>query len=69
MIPQALGAYSHAGGLQFKPGFRPEDSPCKGAPAIECRTYSWLVSLANGPKKKKMEVLKTKAQEHSRTSY
>jgi len=25
---------------------------CKGALAIECQTYSQLVSLANGPKKK-----------------
>jgi len=29
------------------------DAPSKGAPAIECRTYTQLVSPANGPKKKK----------------
>jgi len=40
----------------------------KGALAIECQTYTRLVSPAKGPKKK-MEVLTTQAQDHCRASY
>ena len=41
----------------------------KGALAIECWTYTQLVSPAEGLKKKKMEVLTTQAQNHCRASY
>jgi len=40
----------------------------KGALAIECQTYTWLVSPAEGLKKK-MEVSTTQAQDHCRASY
>ena len=44
------------------------DERIKGAPAIECRTYTRLVSPAEGLKKK-MEVSTTQAQDHCRASY
>ena len=41
----------------------------KGAPAIECRTGTWLVSPRCGPKKKKLEASTTKVLNCHWTSY
>ena len=61
--------FQHSMGFWQNPPELMEEGKVKGALAIECRTYTQLVSPAKGPKKKKMEVLTTQAQDHCRASY
>jgi len=44
-------------------------SKTKGAPAIECRTSTWLVSPGHSPEKKKLEASTTKCLNCHRTPY